>query len=148
MSSAKYQDFRTRVIHDCQSPADWEGSTLAPIHQSAANRHPTAENLSDTFGGKTGDQFNDMGFGGVLSFGLGDQAACFKFINALKLVYNLANLGDCKTLVIHPYSSQYLSFDEPTRQKLSITPDLVRLSVGIEAAADICDDLGQTLDTI
>jgi O-acetylhomoserine (thiol)-lyase len=89
-----------------------------------------------------------MGFGGVLAFGLAGQEECFNFINALKLAYNLANLGDCKTLVIHPYSSQYLSFDEPTRRMLSITPDLIRLSVGIEAVTDICDDLAQALDTI
>lgn len=93
-------------------------------------------------------QFNNLGYGGVMSFGLSDKEACFKFINSLKMVYHLANLGDCKTLVIHPYSSQYLSFDEPTRQKLDITPDLIRLSIGIEGITDICADLGQALDTI
>jgi O-acetylhomoserine (thiol)-lyase len=93
-------------------------------------------------------QFGAKGFCGLMAFGLGDQESCFRFINNLKMIYNLANLGDCKTLVIHPYSSQYLSFDEPTRQKLSIHADLIRLSVGIEAAEDICDDLGQALDSI
>jgi O-acetylhomoserine/O-acetylserine sulfhydrylase-like pyridoxal-dependent enzyme len=52
------------------------------------------------------------------------------------------------TRVIHSYSSQSLSFDEPTRQNLSIHADLVRLSVGIEAVEDICDDLGQALDSL
>jgi O-acetylhomoserine/O-acetylserine sulfhydrylase-like pyridoxal-dependent enzyme len=47
--------------------------------------------------------------------------------------------------VIHPYSSQYLSFSEEIRQQLAITPDLVRLSVGIEDAADIRADLEQAL---
>lgn len=93
-------------------------------------------------------QFGGLGFGGVLSFGLANQEECFRFINALQLASHLANLGDCKTLVIHPYSSQYLSFDEPTRQKLSITPDMIRLSVGIEAVADIRDDLAQALDQV
>lgn len=64
------------------------------------------------------------------------------------MIYHLANLGDCKTVIIHPYSSQYLSFDEPTRQKLSIHSDLLRLSVGIEAVEDICNDLGQALDNL
>jgi O-acetylhomoserine (thiol)-lyase len=95
-----------------------------------------------------GKQFGDKGFGGMLAFGLKDQESCFKFIDNLRMVYHLANLGDCKTLVIHPYSSQYISFDEPTRESLSITADLVRLSVGIEAAEDICEDLGQALDKI
>lgn len=92
-----------------------------------------------------GRQFGGLGYGGVMAFGLKDQAECFRFINSLKMVYHLANLGDCKSLVIHPYSSQYLSFAEETRQQLAITPDLVRLSVGIEAAEDIKADLAQAL---
>jgi O-acetylhomoserine (thiol)-lyase len=91
-------------------------------------------------------QFGGKGFGGLLAFGLKDQASCFKFINSLELIYHLANLGDCKTLVIHPYSSQYVSFDDRTRQALSISRDLIRLSVGIEAVEDICKDLGQALE--
>ncbi len=93
-------------------------------------------------------QFEGKGFGGMLTFGLEDQAACFKFINSLNLIYHLANLGDCKSLVIHPYSSQYVSFDEPTRESLAITPDMIRLSVGIEAVEDICEDLGQALENL
>lgn len=93
-------------------------------------------------------QFDAKGYGGMLTFGLKDQEACFQFINNLKLIYHLANLGDCKTLVIHPDSSQYVSFDEDTKRALGITPDLIRLSVGIEAAADICEDIGQALDTL
>jgi len=93
-------------------------------------------------------QFGDLGFGGMFTFGLADQAACFRFINNLKLIYHLANIGDCKSLVIHPYSSQYLSFAGETRKNLDITPDLVRLSVGIEAAEDIIDDLAQALEKI
>ena len=90
-------------------------------------------------------QFGGLGFGGVLAFGLADQEQCFRFINGLKMVYHLANLGDCKSLVIHPYSSQYLSFTEELRQQLAITPDLIRLSVGIEAVEDIKADLAQAL---
>jgi O-acetylhomoserine (thiol)-lyase len=93
-------------------------------------------------------QFDGRGFGGMLAFGLKDQAACFQFINNLRLIYHLANLGDCKTLVIHPYSSQYVSFEDSTRQELSITEDLIRLSVGIEAVEDIRSDLGQALDKL
>ena len=91
-------------------------------------------------------QFGGKGFGGMLAFGLKDQAACFRFINSLQLIYHLANLGDCKTLVIHPYSSQYFSQDEPTREMLSILDNMIRFSAGIEAVEDICEDLGQALD--
>jgi O-acetylhomoserine (thiol)-lyase len=100
--------------------------------------HPSNAVAQKLFAGK--------GFGGMLTFGLKDQEACFRFVNSLKLVYHLANLGDCKTLAIHPYSSQYISFDDEMRRRLSITPDLIRLSVGIEAVDDICEDLGQALD--
>jgi O-acetylhomoserine (thiol)-lyase len=113
---------------------------LAWLNYPGLEDSPSHETAKKQFGGK--------GYCGLMTFGLGDQETSFKFINNLKMIYHLANLGDCKTLVIHPYSSQYLSFDEPTRQKLSIHADLVRLSVGIEAVEDICDDLGQALDSL
>jgi O-acetylhomoserine (thiol)-lyase len=93
-------------------------------------------------------QFGGLGFGGMFTFGLADQAACFRLIKGLKLVYHLANIGDCKSLIIHPYSSQYLSFAPEIKKSLSITPDLVRLSVGIEGAEDIIDDLAQALENV
>ncbi len=110
------------------------------VNYPGLKSHPSHENGLELFGGK--------GFGGMLTFGLKNQEKCFKFINNLKMIYHLANLGDCKTLVIHPYSSQYISFDETTREKLSITPDMIRLSVGIEDMGDICWDIGQALDSI
>jgi O-acetylhomoserine (thiol)-lyase len=121
---------------------------------SFLDEHPAVQwvlypGLSDSLSHQTAKaQFNGFGYGGVISFGLADQEQCFKFIDNLEMAYNLANLGDCKTLVIHPASSQYLSFDEPTRQKLSITPDLIRLSVGIEAVDDIIADLTQSLASL
>jgi len=47
--------FHTRLIHAAQSPQDWHGATLAPIFQTASHLHPTAENLSQNFAGKTTD---------------------------------------------------------------------------------------------
>ncbi|MBA4366219.1 MAG: O-acetylhomoserine aminocarboxypropyltransferase/cysteine synthase [Desulfobacterium sp.] len=93
-------------------------------------------------------QFDKKGFGGLLTFGLKDQNECFRFINHLKLIYHLANLGDCKTLVLHPYSSQYISFTEEARAKLDILPNMIRLSVGIEAVEDICEDIEQALKVV
>jgi len=113
---------------------------VAWLNYPGLEESPSYETAKKQFGGK--------GFCGLMAFGLGDQATSFRFINNLKMIYHLANLGDCKTLIIHPYSSQYLSFDEPTRQKLSIHADLLRLSVGIEAVEDICDDLGQAMDNL
>ncbi len=93
-------------------------------------------------------QFGGKGFGGMLTFGLKDQTACFQFIKNLQLIYHLANLGDCKTMVIHPYSSQYFAQDEATREKLSIPANMIRFSTGIEAIEDICEDIGQALDSL
>ncbi|NIS75627.1 MAG: aminotransferase class I/II-fold pyridoxal phosphate-dependent enzyme [Deltaproteobacteria bacterium] len=90
-------------------------------------------------------QFQGKGFGGLLTFGLKDEKTCFDFIRNVKLVYHLANLGDCKTLVIHPWSSQYIRFTEESRRENGITPDMVRVSVGIEAIEDILEDFDQAL---
>lgn len=90
-------------------------------------------------------QFGGKGFGSLLTFGLADQNACFEFIKRLKIAYHLANLGDCKTLVIHPASSQYVSFDQKTRTELGIPSDMVRVSVGIEAIEDIIEDFDSSL---
>lgn len=92
-------------------------------------------------------QFNGKGFGAMLTFGLTDQDACFRLIDSLKMILNLANLGDCKTLIIHPYSSQYVSFPEDLKNKLA-DPTLLRFSVGVEHADDICKDLEQALETV
>ncbi len=92
-------------------------------------------------------QFNNKGFGTMLTFGLADQEACFTLIDNLKMILNLANLGDCKTLIIHPYSSQYVSFPQELKDKLA-DPCLIRLSVGIEHADDICRDLDQALNNL
>ncbi|HJX14453.1 MAG TPA: aminotransferase class I/II-fold pyridoxal phosphate-dependent enzyme, partial [Candidatus Deferrimicrobiaceae bacterium] len=93
-------------------------------------------------------QFRGKGYGALLTFGLEDEKACFDLIRNVKLVYHLANLGDCKTLVIHPWSSQYVTFTEESRLANGITPDLLRVSVGIEAIEDILDDFDQALRAI
>ncbi|MCG8683636.1 MAG: aminotransferase class I/II-fold pyridoxal phosphate-dependent enzyme [Desulfobacterales bacterium] len=89
-------------------------------------------------------QFREKGFGTMLTFGLENQDACFTLINNLKMILNLANLGDCKTLVIHPYSSQYVNFPQEQRDKMA-DPCLIRFSTGIEHPDDICRDLDQAL---
>ncbi|NNG46221.1 MAG: O-acetylhomoserine aminocarboxypropyltransferase/cysteine synthase [Deltaproteobacteria bacterium] len=90
-------------------------------------------------------QFQGKGYGALLTFGLENEKACFDFIRNVKLAYHLANLGDCKTLVIHPWSSQYISFTEESRRENGITPDLLRISAGIEAFEDIQEDFDQAL---
>ena len=93
------------------------------------------------------EQFNNKGFGAMLTFGLKDQEACFRLIDHLDMILNIANLGDCKTLIIHPYSSQYISFPEELKNQLA-DPQLLRFSLGVEHVEDICNDLAQALEAV
>lgn len=86
------------------------------------------------------------GAGAVLSFGVkGGRAAGAKFIEALSLVSHLANVGDAKTLVIHPGSTTHRQLSDNELVSAGISGDLVRLSVGLEDPADIVADLAQAL---
>lgn len=86
------------------------------------------------------------GFGGVLTFGVrGGEAAARRFITHSKLFSLLANLGDTKSLVIHPWTTTHEQLSDTERQAAGVTPDLVRLSVGIEDADDLIADLEQAL---
>jgi O-acetylhomoserine (thiol)-lyase len=87
-----------------------------------------------------------QGAGSMISFGIqGGRAAGAKFIEALRLASHLANVGDAKTLVIHPASTTHQQMSPEQLAAAGIGEDMVRLSVGIESIADIIDDLGQAL---
>jgi O-acetylhomoserine (thiol)-lyase len=86
------------------------------------------------------------GFGGVLTFGVkGGEAAAKKVISASKLFSLVANVGDAKSLVIHPWSTTHEQLTERDRLEAGVSPDLLRLSVGIEDFEDLRDDLDQSL---
>ena len=81
------------------------------------------------------------GFGGVLAFGIkGGREAGKKFIDSVKLASNLANVGDAKTLVIHPASTTHSQLSEAEQTSAGVAPDLVRVSPGIEHLDDIKED--------
>ena len=84
------------------------------------------------------------GFGGVLNFGIkGGLEAGKAFINHVKLASHLANVGDAKTLVIHPASTTHQQLSDNEQLSAGVTPDLVRVSVGIEHIDDIKEDFEQ-----
>jgi len=86
------------------------------------------------------------GSSSILTFGIrGGFEAGKKFINSLKLFSLLANLGDAKSLVIHPASTTHQQLSESEQRDTGVTPELVRLSVGIEDLSDITADLDQAL---
>ena len=86
------------------------------------------------------------GFGGVLTFGvLGGEEAAKRVIAGSRLFSLVANVGDAKSLIIHPWSTTHQQLADAEREAAGVTPDLIRLSVGIEDAADLLHDLDAAL---
>ena len=89
------------------------------------------------------------GSGAMLTFGIkGDVAAGARFIDSLKLLSHLANVGDAKSLVIHPASTTHSQLTSEQRASAGVPDDMIRLSIGIEDARDIIADLKQALQNI
>lgn len=108
---------------------NYPGLADSPYHETATRQ----------YGGR---------YGGVLTFGLPDKAAAFRFINALQLAKNLAHIGDAKTLVIHPASTICSSYGPEDKALMGVTEEMVRVSVGIEAIEDIIADFSQALKNV
>lgn len=89
------------------------------------------------------------GFGGVINFGLkGSKAQASKFIDSLKLVSHLANVGDAKTLAIHPASTTHEQLNPDEQYAAGVAPNQVRISVGLEHIEDIKADLEQAFEKV
>ncbi len=92
-------------------------------------------------------QYLPKGQGAILGFGIkGGLDAGTKFIDNVKLASHLANIGDAKTLVIHPASTTHQQLTAEEQQSAGVTADYIRVSVGIEDVADIIADLDQALN--
>jgi O-acetylhomoserine/O-acetylserine sulfhydrylase-like pyridoxal-dependent enzyme len=109
-----------------QQPAvAWVGYPGLPNHPY----HPTAQ------------RYLRHGFGGVLTFGIrGGLEAGKAFIDNVQLASHLANVGDAKTLVIHPASTTHQQLSDDEQRQAGVTSDLIRVSVGIEHLDDIRED--------
>jgi O-acetylhomoserine (thiol)-lyase len=93
------------------------------------------------------EKYLPKGYGGMLGFGVkGGYDAAKKLINAVKLISHLANIGDAKTLIIHPASTTHQQLTTEEQKAAGIIPEFIRLSVGIENIDDIIEDLSQALD--
>jgi len=132
-----------------------------PLHSSNAQavaehlaKHPKAAWVR--FPGLKGDPSYSVaarllkkGYGGMVVFGVkGGRDAGQKFIESLELFSHLANVGDAKSLAIHPASTTHSQLSEEQQVEGGITPDLVRLSIGLESIDDIIADLDQGLAQI
>lgn len=106
-------------------------------------RHAALES-SPTYALK--DKYLPKGTGSLVGFGIkGGKEAAIKFIEELKLFSHLANIGDAKSLVIHPSSTTHQQLSDEEQLAAGVTPDFIRLSVGIEDIEDIIKDLDQAL---
>ncbi len=113
------------------SAVEWVNYPGLPDHASHANAR---KYLTD-------------GYGAILGFGIrGGMDAGKKFINAAGLMSHLANIGDAKTLCIHPASTTHQQLTHREQAEAGVTPEYVRLSVGIEDVEDIIGDIDQALE--
>jgi O-acetylhomoserine (thiol)-lyase len=104
--------------------------------------------LKENAGFATAKRLYNNKYGGILTIGLPDRVSAFRFINSLRLVKNLANIGDAKTLVIHPASTICSDFGPEEKALMGVGEEMVRVSVGIEAIEDIVEDFRAALETI
>ncbi len=130
------------------------------MDRHCANALAVARHLRDhprvawvNYPGLEGDKYHALarkylskGASGLLNFGIkGGARAGERFIEAAQIMSHLANIGDAKTLVIHPASTTHRQMSEAEQAKAGVTPDMVRVSVGIESLDDILWDIDQAL---
>ena len=115
------------------------------------SKHPKVEyvdypGLPDNPFHELGKKYLKHGFGGVLSFKVkAGKEAADKLVNNVKLISHLANVGDAKTLIIHPASTTHQQLSEKEQLSSGVVPGVLRVSVGIENIEDIKNDLEQAL---
>lgn len=102
--------------------------------------------LPDNPNHKVASKYLKNGYGGLIGFGIkGGLKAGKKFIENVKLLSHLANIGDAKSLVIHPASTTHQQLTKEEQATTGVTDDFIRLSIGIEDPADIIGDIDQAL---
>jgi len=115
-------------------------------------RHPLVAwvnypGLEDSPNHAVASRYLKKGYGGIVGFGIkGGLEAGKRFIDSVKLLSHLANIGDAKTLVIHPASTTHQQLTPEEQEATGVTADFIRLAVGLEDTEDIKDDIDQALN--
>jgi O-acetylhomoserine (thiol)-lyase len=128
-------------------------SNAEKVAEYLAN-HESVERVSypshmDGYAKERADKYLTKGNGGLMGFEIkGGIEEGKKFINALEMVYHVANIGDSRSLAIHPGSTTHSQLNEEELLAAGITPGYVRLSIGLEHADDIIADFEQALAKI
>ncbi|SNB45114.1 O-acetylhomoserine aminocarboxypropyltransferase/cysteine synthase family protein [Geobacter sp. DSM 9736] len=117
------------------------------------NSHPKVKWVN--YPGLADSPFHDVAtrqyggkYGGLLTFGLPGKEEAFRLINGLRIAKNLANIGDAKTLVIHPASTICCDYSADQQRLLGVSDELVRVSVGLEHSDDIIGDFADALNSL
>ena len=125
------------------SNAEYIASFLSGKDEVSWVKHPS---LKSHKGHKIAAKLMPKGAGAIVSFGLkGGKKTAVKFIESLKIFSHLANIGDAKSLVIHPASTTHSQLSKSELKKVGITEDLIRISVGIEDLDDLIKDINSAL---
>lgn len=124
------------------SNADTIAHALNEIDGLAVN-YPSLDN--NPYRELAEQQFDGKGFGGILTFRAGSKEKAFKVLNALKFVTRASNIGDIRTLAIHPASTLFIRSNEQAKKAAGVYEDTIRISAGIEDAGDLIDDLKQAI---
>ena len=134
----------TRHCENAQRLAEWLAThpRVEQVFYPGLASHPDHVRASQLFGG--------AGFGGVLSLKIRNagREEIFRFVDSLELFLKATSLGDVQSLVLYPAISSHRDLSPKQRQRLGITDNLVRLSVGIEDAGDLQADLDQALRSL
>ena len=128
------------------SNAEYIASYLAGKEEVKWVKHPSLKNNKYH---KLAAKLMPIGAGAVLSFGLkGGKKNAIKFIDSLNIFSHLANIGDSKSLIIHPASTTHAQLTKADLKKAGISEDMIRLSVGIEDLNDLLKDLEQAIKSL
>ncbi len=131
-----------RLERECSNAAELAG-WLKENYQDIVVNYP---GLSDNpFYDIAAKQFNGY-YGAILTVRVGSRERAFKVINTLKLAYKLSNIGDTRTLVIHPSSTISIHSSRKQKEDAGVFDDLIRISVGIEDIEDLKEDFAQALE--
>ncbi len=109
---------------------------IKAVHYAGLSSHPCFEHAQATL---------QNGYGAVLSFETHDKASAWQFLDNTKVISHLANIGDSKTVAINCWTTTHASLPEEARYTAGVSPELIRLSVGLESLEDLKVDIEQAL---
>jgi len=123
----------------CLAKALKENEKVVSVNYPGLEESEYFELATQQFGGK---------YGGILTIRVGTKENAFKVIDSLRFAINSTNIGDVRTLVVHPASTIYSNFDIKEKEAMGVYEDMIRICVGLEDVEDIIEDFYQALEKV